>query len=181
MSSIAYLSYKATKDALKEMARQGLFRAAGNDTLRGISEQAVVGRFAARPTDKNEGDQGESRIVLPGIVVMHLRHSRPPTGGEQDYDDGVIQQMIQIVDRVNDKDDENIESYLRWQEDIRETLQTNPYRYVTHPHGCVYYAQVSDQVSPSNETFLLRQARLVLQVNLYTRTRINRETLNHGN
>jgi hypothetical protein len=181
MSSIAYEGYRTTKEAIKEMARQKLFRAAGNDTLRGVAPEAVVGRFAARQDPNNEGDQGENNLLLPGIVISHVRHTRPPTGGEFDYDDGIIQQLVQIVDRINDKDDESIESYLKWQEDIRETLQTNPYRNVTHPFGNIYYVQVSEQVAPGNETFVMRQAKLVLQVNLYTRTRINRETLQHGN
>lgn len=185
MSSIAYACYRITKETLQEMARTNIFTAAGADATAGttfkVVPEAVVGRLNARPDRDAEGDQGESNLLLPGIIVMHLRNSRPPTGGEQDYDDGIIQQLIQIVDRIDDRDDSNYESYLRWQEDIREVLQENPYRSQTHPYGNIYYAQVSDQVAPGNEAYILRQAKLAIQVNLYNRTRINRSTLQHGN
>lgn len=181
MSSLAYECYRTTKETIAGMARDGVFAAMGTDTLRGVREQAVTGRFVVSPDRNNGGDQGESNIPLPGIVISHIRHSRPPTGGENSYDDGVIQQLIQIVDRIDDRDDSNAESYFRWQEDIREMLQINPYRRVVHPYGNVYYVHVSDQLAPGNDVFVLRQARLTLQVSLYTRSRINRDTLQHDN
>lgn len=181
MSSLAWACYNTTKETITVMARDGVFKAMGTDTLRGVREQAVIGRFVLNPDGQNGGDQGEAKTPLPGIVVSHLKHIRPATGGENSYDDGVIQQLVQIVDRIDDQDDNNAESYFRWQEDIREHLQVNPYRHVVHPYGNVYYVQVSDQLAPGNDVFVMRQARLILQVNLYTRSRINRDTLQHDN
>ncbi len=112
---------------------------------------------------KGEGRQGESNLPLPGIVVVYAGVRMPPSAGENDYDDGVMTLLVQIVDRLDYSNDNNIESYLRWQTDIRESLQKNPYRDLDSYNGNIYLVHVSDEASPDNRAFLFNEARLVSQ------------------
>jgi len=171
-SSIEHAAYKQTINALKSMASRGVFRAIGQDTIRGISQEAVVGRWRPKISqEKGSGSTGESQIPLPGIVVVYIGHNRPPSAGENDYDDGVITILTQVVDRLDYSNDNNIESYLRWQADVREYIQANPYRDLDSYNGDIYLTHVSDQVSAENQVYVYNEARLASQVSLFTRVR----------
>lgn len=173
MSSLEWVGYSVTRDRIKKMAEDGLFKAIGEtDTLRGISPESVVGRF--RPSlgeNRGSGNQGESVIPLPGIIISWLGHTRPPNAGNNDYDDGVITMLVQVVDRLDRSADNNIESYMRWMVDIRETLQLNPYRDLCRNLGEIYLVHVTESVGPDQRAYILDEARLVNQVSLFTRAR----------
>lgn len=171
-SSVEYGSYKQTIHALRSMAGRGVFRAIGQDTLRGIQPEAVVGRWRPRTTpQQGSGRQGESNLPLPGIVVTYVGNNRPPGAGEYDYDDGVITLIIQVVDRLDYSSDNNIESYMRWQADIREYLQKNPFQDLDSYNGCIYLVHVSEHVSAENQVYVYNEARLASQVSIFNRTR----------
>lgn len=173
MSSLEWIGYSVTRDRIQKMAEDGLFKAIGEtDTLRGIVPESVVGRF--RPSvgeNRGSGDQGENTIPLPGIVISWLGHSRPPNAGNNDYDDGIITMLVQVVDRLDRSYDNNIESYMRWMVDIRETLQLNPYRDLCRNLGEIYLVHVTESVGPDQRAYILDEARLVNQVSLFTRAR----------
>ena len=178
--SIEGKCYQLTISTLQEMVRQGVFRPVGTDTLRGLeSDSQIIGRLAVAQARSEEGNQGESNLPLPCILVTHVRNRRPVSGGEHNYDDGIIEQLIQICDRLDGTTDANILSYLQWQTDIREHLQANPYRGSTHPDGNAFLVHVTDQVSAGNETYLIRQCKLALQVNIHNRTRIDKDKSGH--
>lgn len=186
MSSMEWVAYRVTRDTLRSMAESGVFKAIGEtDRIRGISKEAVLGQFAPQmPSQRGNGDLGESNIPLPGILVTWIGHRRPETGGEVDSDDGVISMLIQLVDRLDRAGrtigDQNIESYMRWMSDVRESLQKNPYRGLDLYLGDMYHVHVTESISPNNREFVSDNARLVLQVSIFTRTRRNTEGKYHG-
>lgn len=173
MSSLEWTAYSITRDTLKQMAREGVFTSIGDeDTLRGISEEAIIGRFQPKPKEeRGTGNQGESRYSLPGIHIAWVGHDRPESAGEIDFDDGIITMLVQIVDRLDRSEDNNIESYMRWQTDIREWLQKNPYRDLSKNIGEIYFVHVTETVSLDNRSFIADEARLVQTVKLFTRSR----------
>lgn len=181
MSSLEFVAYATTRDTLKRMADEGIFVAIGDvDTLPGICSEAVIARF--RPAimpERGGGDQGESNIPLPGIIITWAGHNRPETAGENDLDDGVITMIIQIVDRLDRSEDDNIESYFRWMTDIREHLQRNPYRSLCQRLGDIYLAHMTDSVEPENRHFLMDEARLVSTLKLFTRSRRDTGVVNY--
>ena len=160
------------------MARDGIFVSIGDtDTLRGIDEEAIVGLFRPKVAEQN---QGEAMNPLPGIHLTWLGHNRPESAGEIDFDDGIITMLVQIVDRMDRSDDNNVESYMRWQTDIREWLQKNPYRDLSKNLGEIYFVHVTDTVSPENQAFISNEARLVQTIKLFTRSRRDIEVSNYG-
>jgi hypothetical protein len=182
MSSLEFVSYRTTRDFLRKMATDGVFQAVGNDNLRGICSEAVTGRFAQRRTEERGGsDRGETNLVLPGILIMWAGHNRPESAGEIDYDDGIITMIIQIVDTFdrNEDNDSCIESYMRWLTDIREGLQSNPYRNLDQHLGDIYFVHVKETVAPEFRSYVIDEARLVLTLNLFTRTRRDIGVKNH--
>ena len=171
-TSLEFVAYKTTRDRLRAMADDGIFTAIGEDTLQGITSEAIVGRFAPKlKQERSGGDQGESNLPLPGIIIAWVGHNRPESAGEIDMDDGIITMLIQVVDRLDRSSDNNIESYMRWLTDIREWAQYNPYR-VLSPHlGEIYFVHMTETVAPEHQPFLADEARLVLTVKLFTRSR----------
>ena len=172
MSSLEWTAYRVTRDQLKAMARDQIFTAVGEDKIRGIDEGAVVGKFRPQASqERGSGDQGEYMLPNPGIVLSWIGHNRPVNAGENCFDDGMITMLIQVVDRLDRSLDANIESYMRWMADIREWLQANPYRDQSRNLGEIYLVHVTDYVSPDQRAYILDEARLVMTVALYTRTR----------
>lgn len=181
MSSLEWTAYSVTRDRLKQMADDGVFMAVGDaDTLRGISADSIVGRFSPKPVPhRTGGNQGESSIPLPGIVVSWIGHHRPENAGDNDHDIGTISMLVQIVDRTDRSYDNNMESYMRWQNDIREVLQANPYRVQSRNLGEIYFVHVTEKVGPDARAYVLDEARLVMQVSLKTRTRRDINVVNY--
>ena len=153
------------------MARKGVFIGIGSDTLRGISEEAIIGRFRPKVQPERGSGQRETNYPLPGIHITWMGHNRPESAGEVDYDDGIITMLVQTIDSLDSTEDNNIESYMRWQTDIREWLQVNPYRDLSPRIGEVYFVHVTESVAPENQAFLMDEARFVLTVKLFTRSR----------
>jgi hypothetical protein len=164
------------------MAEDGMFQPIGDDTIKGISPAGIVGRFAPRiQEERGQSSQGESNLPLPGILISWLGHNRPETAGEVDRDDGQITMLIQLVDRLDrTPGDTGLESYFRWLVDIREALQENPYRSLCNQNGEIYLVHVSEKIAPDNRAYLNDEARLALQINLFTRTRRDRRGNPHG-
>lgn len=172
MTAVTARCLDVTVDAIKALARDGVLGPYGNDTIRGVSESSVQKKMARTLELQASGDRGLSLDPLPAVLVTHVSLRRPASAGDNDFDDGVITQVVQIVDRLTDiRHESDADSYLSWQEAIREKLQTNPYRSESHPAGNVFNVHVTDQLSSENRSLLLREARLVLQVSLYVRTR----------
>ena len=171
MSSLEYTAYSITRDTLKTMAKKGVFVGIGLDTLRGISEEAIIGRFRPKPMSERSGGNSERNYPLPGIHITWMGHNRPESAGEVDYDDGIITMLIQTIDALDRSEDNNIESYMRWQTDIREWLQENPYRDLSPNLGEIYFVHVTEYTAPEHQEFLLDEARLVLTIKLFTRSR----------
>ena len=67
MSSLEYTAYSVTRDTLKQMAREGIFTGIGSDTLRGISEEAIIGRFRPKIQPERGSGQRETNYPLPGM------------------------------------------------------------------------------------------------------------------
>jgi len=180
--SLEWIAYRITRDSIRKMADEGVFQAIGEDTLRGVNSAGVVGRFAPRiKEERGQGDQGESNLPLPGILITWLGHKRPETAGEMDYDDGVISMLIQVVDRLDrTPGDTGIESYMQWLTDIRETLQANPYRPLAAHRGDIYFIHLTESVSADNRAYIADEARLVLQLSLFTRSRRDTGVKPHG-
>jgi len=171
MSSLEFTAYSITRDTLKQMAREGMFVGIGTDTLRGISEEAIIGRFRPKPMPERSGGNRESNYPLPGIHLTWLGHHRPESAGEIDFDDGVITMLVQTIDELDRSEDDNIESYMRWQTDIREWMQGNPYRDLSPNLGEIYFVHVTESTAPEHQAFLMDEARLVLTAKLFTRSR----------
>lgn len=181
-TSLEWIAYRTTRDSLRKLADAGVFQAIGDDQIRGVNAAGVVGRFAPKiKEERGQSDQGESNLPLPGILITWLGHKRPETAGEMNYDDGVITMLIQIVDRLDrSPGDTGIESYMRWQVDIRETLQRNPYREQCRLQGDAYFVHVTESVSADNRAYILDEARLVLQLSIFTRSRRDTGEKPHG-
>jgi len=182
MSSLEFVAYRTTRDTLRKMAVDNVFQAVGSDNLRGICPEAVTGRFAQRRAEeRGQSDRGETNLVLPGILVTWAGHNRPESAGEIDYDDGIITMLIQIVDTFdrNEDNDSSIESYMRWLTDIREGLQANPYRNLDQHLGDIYLVHVKETVAPEFRSYVVDEARLVLTLSLFTRTRRDIGVKNH--
>jgi len=181
-TSLEWIAYRTTRDTLRYMASQGVFTAIGEDTLRGIDAAGIVGRFTPKiKQERGQSEHGESNLPLPGILITWLGHNRPETAGEMNYDDGVIQMLIQVVDRLDrSSGDSGIESYMCWLNLIRESLQGNPYRNLCGNAGDIYFVHATEKVSADNQSYLNDEARLVLQLSLYTRSRRDTGELPHG-
>lgn len=171
MSSLEFTAYRVTRDTLKQMAREGVFVGIGEDTLRGISEEAIIGRFRPKIQPERGSGKRETNYPLPGIHITWMGNNRPPSAGEIDFDDGIITMLIQTIDSLDSTEDNNIESYMRWQTDIREWLQGNPYRDLSPNLGEIYFVHVTESVAPEHQPFLVDEARLVLNVQLFNRAR----------
>lgn len=181
-TSLEYVAYGTTIDILKDMAERGVFQAVGNDTIKGVDPAGVVGRVAPKiQPHRGDGESGESNLPLPGILVTWLGHKRPETAGEIDTDDGIITMLIQVVDRLDrTPGDTGIESYMRWLSDIRENLQANPYRSKGMYVGDIYFVHVTESVSADNRAYIQDEARLVLSLSLFTRSRRDTGVKPHG-
>jgi len=181
-TSLEWLAYRTTRDTLRSMAERNIFQPVGGDTLRGINAAGIVGRFAPKiQPERGDGEYGESNLPLPGILITWLGHKRPETAGEIDSDDGIISMLIQLVDRLSrSPGDDGIESYMRWMADIREHLQANPYRSQGMYQGDIYFVHVTDSVSADNRAYIQDEARLVLQLSLFTRSRRDTGVKPHG-
>lgn len=181
-SSLEWVAYRTTRDTLRGMARQNLFQAIGEGGTTAITEAAIIGRFSPQiKPERGQGYQGESNLVLPGILITWLGHRRPETAGETEYDDGIITMLIQVVDKLDrTPDDTGVESYMRWLSDIREVLQTNPYRDLDIYQGDIFNVHATESVSADNRAYINDEARLVLQLSLFTRTRRDTGVKYHG-
>ena len=103
----------------------------------------------------------------------------PESAGEIDFDDGVITMLVQIIDRLDRSLDNNAESYLRWQLDIREWLHKNPYRDLSKNIGEIYFVHVSDAAAPEYRAFIMDECRLASTIKLFTRCRRDIEVRNY--
>ena len=115
-TSLEWVAYGVTKDTLKRMADDNVFQAIGDDQIRGVNSAGVIGRFSPRiKEERGQSFQGEQNIPLPAILITWIGHRRPETAGEIEYDDGVIQMLIQLVDKLDrTPGDTGVESYMRW-------------------------------------------------------------------
>lgn len=181
-TSLEWIAYRVTRDTLRKMAEDNVFQPIGEDTIRGIDAAGIVGRFAPRiKEERGQSFQGEQNLPLPGILITWLGHRRPETAGEVEYDDGVIQMLIQVVDKLDrTPGDIGIESYMRWLVDIREILQANPYRELCDKQGDLYLVHCTESVSTDNRAYIQDEARLVLQLSLFTRSRRDTGVKPHG-
>ena len=68
---------------------------------------------------------------------------------------------------------------MRWLTDIREGLQSNPYRNLDQHLGDIYLVHVKETVAPEYRSYVVDEARLVLTLLLFTRTRRDIGVKNH--
>lgn len=181
-TSLEWVAYRTTRDVLRSMADDGVFQPVGEDSIRGINAAGIVGRFAPKiQPERGNGEFGESNLPLPGLLITWIGHRRPETAGEIDSDDGVISMLIQLVDRLDrTPGDTGIESYMRWLSDVRERLQANPYRSQGMYQGDMYFVHVTESVSADNRAYIQDEARLVLQLSIFTRSRRDIGVKPHG-
>lgn len=178
-TSLEWLAYRVTRDTIRKLADDGVLSAVGEDTIQSVAPQSVVGDMSPR-RKQDRGNQGLPNIPLPAILISWLGHKRPETAGEVNSDDGIIQMLIQIVDRLDrTPGDTGYESYMCWLNDIREKLQSNPYRAMDCRHGDCYFVHVTDHIAQVNRDFILEEARLATQVSIYTRSRRSTEDVFH--
>lgn len=93
------------------------------DTCDQILPDAIVFRkVAVRLTSQNEGFTFEP--VFPGIIVSTpFEEPFNPSAGEVAHDEYVYHFLIQIIDSDNREPDKNIQTYWKWQEQVRRLFQ----------------------------------------------------------
>jgi hypothetical protein len=98
-----------------------------------LPDSIVFRKVSVKLTSQNQGFTFEP--VFPGIIVS-TPFSEPfdPTKGEVAHDEYVYHFLIQIIDSDNREPEADIQSYWKWQEQVRRLFQFNCMSNVDAPH-----------------------------------------------
>lgn len=96
----------------------------GDKCSRILPDSIVFRKVSVKLTSQNQGYTFEP--VFPGIIVS-TPFSEPfdPTKGEVAHDEYVYHFLIQIIDSDNREPEADIQSYWKWQEQVRRLFQFN--------------------------------------------------------
>jgi hypothetical protein len=174
MSSIEFEALRQTQDIIRSMADTGVFTPQGTDKIKRMAATSVHKRIGARARENDDGRQsgGERSIELPGVIISHVSHNRPESGGEQDWDTGSIIQIVELIDSTDERYSTNIETYFAWADAIRLRLQLPDIYVIPIEIGDIWFVHVTVVPAPDQNNWIYhRQVRMALQVVLYTKTR----------
>lgn len=162
-SSIESACFLGVKSIIKDMAREGVFTKRGPNSTDRIRPEAVIGRF---------GKSAPGTTPLPAVLVTYLGHRRDVSAGENDSDNGVVNILVQIVDKIPNEDDPHADSYFTWMSAIRTWLLDGPLESPDPTLGFIWQTHVTDQRPPDEYAWAVSdQAKLMLMVQCFTKTR----------
>lgn len=115
------------------------FTAQGTDSVSDIANEAIVIRKVATRQRSNESYERDE--LRPGIIISPaMKVRRPPEQGTNERDYVYYDLLIQIVDGDGFHDEENLRSYLKWQEQIAKYFNAQPILAAQNDEGCVTIA-----------------------------------------
>ena len=166
MSSIPFVCFNTTQEVLKEMAREGVFAAVGDDNAKKMDESSVIGRYGQNDPGFGGSTGRERQIELPGFIVTYLGMAGGISQGSLCHDQRVARILVQLVDSTDEGSDTRAETYFRWMTDVREWLQENPYNSLDQLLGQVSLVHVSDESVPEQDKWAIdREMRMHAIVN----------------
>jgi hypothetical protein len=123
--------------------------AQGSDSTSTIASEAIV----IRKLIKQIGNElYESDELRPGILITPANKViRDPNEGTNQSDDARYYVLCQIIDGDDMRDEDNLQSYLKWQEQIAKYFNAQPLLDVQGEEGCVGigHATEVDVVDPT--------------------------------
>lgn len=118
------------------------FSTQSGDTAPPPKDDAVVIRKVPFRADDETHDRSED---TPGILIAPLRALSPPTAGTNKRDDVTYVVTVQVFDRDSTFRDENLKTYLKWQEQIRKVFQNSADSSIQGSEGIVNLRTATDQ------------------------------------
>lgn len=132
------------------------------DSVRTIADEAIVIRKVTKR--QREEEKFEKDELKPGIIICPAgKVIRNPDEGTNESDYVRYYVLCQIIDGDDFRGDQNLRSYLKWQEQIAKYFNAQPQLDVQGEEGCVdiVHATETDVV---DETLFVRHQHFVAGV-----------------
>lgn len=117
------------------------FVAQGTDTVPTIASEAIVIRKVS--VRKRDVESSQNQELKPGLIISPpLKVTCSPEAGTNTRDDVMYPILIQLIAADQHRKEENLRTYLKWEEQIRKYLNAQR-REISTEGGCVYIGNVT--------------------------------------